>query len=152
MLKKIFLISSFILFQANAVNAQTFNSLKPQSSTDKFDACMTAAGKIGDDELAKCLNDRVKELMLEIKEVYEYTVAKEVFKKWNNGSEMRSGNMRDMFDSWIAYRDKYCSVYTVSMEEYMGTNNYNLADCLHDMTEDHLMRIKKLVSNLATAD
>lgn len=30
--------------------------------------------------------------------------------KWNNGPDIKNGNIRDMFDSWVAYRNRICSL------------------------------------------
>ena len=42
--------------------------------------------------------------------------------KWNNGSDLKEGNYRDLYDSWIAYRNRMCSLSTYAYQVGYGQN------------------------------
>jgi uncharacterized protein YecT (DUF1311 family) len=112
---------------------------------EEYDDCMLKAGKIGDSAMAVCMNDQTKRVMQDIKAVYEDAAKDGKLAKWSGGTGMQSGSLRSMFETWLNYRNKYCSFYTTGYSEYLGGTDYNNAECLMEQTKLHLIDIKKVV-------
>ncbi|MDR1026097.1 MAG: DUF1311 domain-containing protein [Lactobacillus sp.] len=112
---------------------------------NEYDDCMFKAGAIGDTAMAACYTEETKRIMQDIKSVYEDAAKDKKLAKWSGGVGMQSGNLRNMFETWLKYRNTYCSYYTVGNSEYLGTDEHNNAYCVMTLTKKHLTDVKKVV-------
>ncbi len=134
----------FKKFLAAAALSFIFSS---QAVATPYGDCMEKATKVSEDAVVVCMNDETKNLMQQTKTEYEDILKNEDFAKWNNGNGMQKGNLRNMYDSFIGYREKYCSLFALSMVNYLGTEKYNNAKCVMDMTREHLIQIRRFIQN-----
>lgn len=60
---------------------------------------------------------------------------------------VKGSNLMSQYDAWLEYRNSYCSLYTLSMSNYMNSDEYNLAKCLYDITTNHYDYISLIIDN-----
>lgn len=125
------LLFSFISFQAYA--------------GEEYNQCRTQAGT--DEELALCMKAETSRLMKDIQQFYINLVQNPDVKAWNKGNGLISGNLKDMYNSWLAYRNRYCSLYVAASKNVYGDDNYHRESCLIEMTDDHYKLMLAVISN-----
>ena len=103
-----------------------------------------------DDELALCMKAETKRLLKEIQEIYVNVSKNEVTAPWNKGNGLISGNLRDMYDHWIAYRNRYCSLFVTASKETFGSSEYDKERCLLQLTNDHYELMHSVIINANT--
>lgn len=118
-----------------------------QAATGAFEYCMIDASKIGDAAIAECMKTENQRVSKELYKEFEAISQNPEFQKWNSGSGMFRGRLKDMYDNWAKYRDEYCDLYTFSMENYLGTKEYNMQRCLLDLTRSQLVYVKAIQQN-----
>lgn len=109
--------------------------------------CRQNAVTLSDDEAAICIAAEVKRQEKLIENVYNQFLSKKQFQNWNNGSGMFGGNMKDMSQQWIGWRNRYCSLYTVAMKEYSPSKAFNYQTCLMEQTWSYYQRLLNLFRN-----
>lgn len=104
-----------------------------------------------DEAYAKCYLEDAKRQLGGIKEKYDKLAANPLLQKWNNGNGMFKGNLKDLFESWVAYRNRYCSLYGVAFEHYNGESAaFHQADCIRDMTLKHNAQMEAIVGSVTS--
>ncbi len=117
-------------------------------ATPEYDACYQKAQN--DDQVALCMKAETLRLMKSIQEAYINVSKHEQTASWNKGNGLISGNLKDMYDSWLNYRNKYCSLFTLASEHMFGTESFDQERCLLNMTNDHLELMKTILINAST--
>ena len=133
MLKKIFAFL-FVMTMSAAAHA-----------TPEYDACYQNARD--DNEVALCKKAENTRLLKEVQQIYLNLSKQEPTKKWNNGNGLLSGNLKDMYNSWLAYRNRYCSLYVVASQNTFGGENFDRERCLLSFTNDHYELMKTVIIN-----
>jgi len=133
MLKKMLLAAVFISLPLTAF------------ATPEYDACYEKAKD--DDEVALCMKAETARLMKDIQEVYLNVSKNKQTADWNNGNGLLSGNLKNMYNNWIAYRDKYCSLFTKASEYTFGSESFDRERCLLNLTLDHLELMQNVILN-----
>ncbi len=100
-----------------------------------------------DNDYADCMKTESSRLMNLIKKEYEQIGKDSRFKAWDKGKLQNSNNLKKLFNDWLNYRDSYCSLYTLSMSNYMGSDDYNQQKCVYDITERQYNYIKLIIQN-----
>lgn len=101
----------------------------------EYDNCVAQA--YDDDAIALCMKANTARLMKKIQEDYIFLSEDPISKEWNKGNGLKSGNLRDMYNSWLAYRNRYCSLYMAANVNGYGSDNYHREACILEMTKDH---------------
>jgi uncharacterized protein YecT (DUF1311 family) len=114
-------------------------------ATPEYDACYNKAQD--DDQVALCMKAETLRLMKTIQEIYINVSKNEQTASWNKGNGLISGNLKDMYESWLNYRNKYCSLFTVASEHMFGSESFDHERCLLNMTNDHLELMKTIIVN-----
>lgn len=138
-------LSAALVFSFVA-NAQQSALPSPQPEFD-FDKCMSKATTLHEDAIADCMrqeNMRVEQL---IYAEYQNILNDENFKPWNGDGTMFRGKLRSLYENWKAYRESYCSLYSFSMDGYLGSELYNTQRCKLDLARKHYDYIKILRLN-----
>ncbi|MBR2136637.1 MAG: DUF1311 domain-containing protein [Alphaproteobacteria bacterium] len=107
-------------------NPAALNYLKVDEHDEAYNECI---GK-KENTKAVCLAQELARTNDSIKEYYQYALADEHIGKWNNGPDLKKGNYRDMFDSWIAYRNRMCSLAVWAYKYAYTTQALSLDECL----------------------
>ncbi|MBR3502194.1 MAG: DUF1311 domain-containing protein [Alphaproteobacteria bacterium] len=82
------------------------------------------------DRKEKCVEEELKRSIRNIKNYYKTFVNDEIVGKWNNGDGLKQGNYRDMYDSWIAYRNRMCALAVWAYQSHYGTESISSNDCI----------------------
>lgn len=111
----------------------------------EYDECYE---KVKDDgDLALCMKAETARLLKVIQEIYVNVSKHEVTAPWNKGNGLISGNLKDMYDHWIAYRNRYCSLFVVASKETFGSSDYDKERCLLQLTNDHYKLMLEVITN-----
>ncbi|MGN0913355.1 MAG: lysozyme inhibitor LprI family protein [Alphaproteobacteria bacterium] len=134
MMKKKLWISA-LMFTAISFPAYSFN----------YEQCSAAAKD--DWGYAACMKTESNRLINLIKAEYDAIGKDSRFTVWNKGKSQNSDNLRKLFNDWLSYRDNYCSLYTLSMSNYIGIDEYNRQKCIYDITNQQYNDIKSIIQN-----
>lgn len=116
-------------------------------AANKYEYCMRDASKVGDNAIAECMAEEVKRIDALIYKQYEKIATDPAFQSWHNGSGMFRGRAKDLYETWYKFRSEYCSLFTLSMKDYVGTDSYNTQRCLLDFAKQHYNYIKAITEN-----
>lgn len=118
-----------------------FKFLELTTNDDEYDDCIDK-GKISKNE---CIAEEVKRSSQEIKDLYKTFIADENVGKWNNGPSLKEGNYRDMYDSWVAYRNRLCSLAIYASKYAYGKDAITLEQCLQYFNREKLETMENLL-------
>ncbi len=113
------------------------------AASPEYENCYKAART--DNEVALCMKAENTRSLKDIQQVYLNLANHEKTKAWNNGNGLASGNLKDMYNSWLAYRNRFCSLYQKASEETFGDNDFNRAKCLFEFNNEHLELMKSVI-------
>ncbi len=135
MLKKILFlfVLALIPFQTHAQPSQ------------EYEECYTKAQN--DNQVALCMKAETARVLKDIQEVYTNLANNPQTKSWNNGNGLLSGNLKDMYDHWIAYRNRYCSLFVKASENTFGSESFDQERCLLELTDDHYKLVLAAIVN-----
>ena len=77
-----------------------------------------------------CFEEELKRSSDAVKDLYKTFITDVYVGKWNNGPNLQQGNYRDMYDSWLAYRNRFCQLATWAFEHAYGEQAPQLGQCL----------------------
>ena len=125
-------ILSAVLMSAYVLGASGANA----QSTDYY-SCINASNK-QDDDYVKCYLEEAKRDVAKTDTYYQKMSSNTKFSTWNNGNGMFKGNFKDMLDTWINFRNRYCSLFAQTYSEYDGSSvAYHQAECIMQLTKRH---------------
>ena len=117
--------------------AVMMSSTNAISLSDDYYKCVNTSNK-QDDGYAQCFLDEAKRDVATIDSMYQKLSSNPKFSAWNNGNGMFKGNFKDMLDTWISFRNRYCSLYAETYSQYDGSSkSYHQADCIMKLTQRH---------------
>lgn len=113
---------------------------------DEFEDCYNKTN-FDDAGYQKCAVEVGRLYMGEIENVYDKMANDRFFEKWNNGNGMFKGNFKDLFDTWVAYRNKYCNLFAYTNNVYDGNSvEYHRAVCVYELTKAKKEQMKSIQS------
>lgn len=116
-----------------------FSYLEIYDHDEEYEQCMK------EKDTSKCLEDELNRSTKQIKNLYKTAVEDEMIGKWNNGPDLKNGNYRDMYDSWIAYRNRMCSLSVWAYKKGYGNKGANLIQCLQFFNREKLETMEGLL-------
>ncbi len=122
-----------------------FDYLKIYDHDDEYEECMK--GK----DTSKCLDEELKRSSKGIKNLYKTLLEDDFVGKWNNGPDLKNGNYRDMYDSWIAYRNRMCSLSVWAYQVGYGKSGVGLNQCLQFFNREKLETLQNLLMSASSA-
>lgn len=134
------------LWFAGVAGAVLLMAAETKAAT-KYEYCMRDATKVGDNAIAECMADEVKRIDGLIYKQYEKIAADPDFQSWHNGTGMFRGRVKDLYETWYKFRSEYCSLFTLSMKNYVGTDAYNTQRCLLDFAKQHYNYMLAITDN-----
>lgn len=111
-----------------------FSLFKVYDHDKDYEHCRKQAKKAKNE----CLNAELERKTKSVKDLYNTLLHDDFVGKWNNGPDLRSGNYRDMFDSWIAYRNRLCSLAAWAYSNAKIEPKVGQAECILFLTNEHL--------------
>lgn len=127
-----------LMTQKAPQNPQDFNFLRIYDHDEAYEECVKKGQK-------KCLDEELVRSGKEIKDYYKTFLEDEFVGKWNNGPDLKKGNYRDMYDSWIAYRNRMCSLAVWAYNSFYGQNTMSLTNCLQFYNREKLETVENLL-------
>lgn len=118
-----------------------FNFLKLTSHDDDYITCMEDANA----DVNACVAEELKRSSQEIKDMYKTFINEEAVSKWNNGPSLKEGNYRDMYDSWIAYRNRICALAIYAYQQAYPKNPVKLEQCLQYFNREKLETMENIL-------
>ena len=123
-------------------NRDDFTFLQIYDHDEQYEPCLK------EKDADVCLDEELNRTTQEIKNLYKTLSQDEFVGKWNNGTDLKSGNYRDMFDSWIAYRNRMCSLSVWAYNKFYGKETIRLNDCIQFYNRE---KYETLLNLLGTA-
>lgn len=120
-------------------NRNDFSYLEIYDHDEEYENCMK--GK----DTSKCLEEELKRSTKRIKDLYKTASEDKMIGKWNNGPDLKNGNYRDMYDSWIAYRNRMCLLSVWAYRKGYGNRGVNLTQCLQFFNREKLETMENLL-------
>ncbi len=138
---------SVLTIIATIAFGNAFAQKSPSSIAFSYDKCIEGNVHNDDDYAAKCREAEVKKLDAQIQKIYLGLLKKEGVKKWNNGNGMFRGNLKNTDDSFMAFRNNYCSFYNAAMHEQSTSKEFMRQDCRLSMTRQYLSQIISVLND-----
>ena len=110
-----------------------FSLFKVSEHDEAYQTCQKEDGKTA----ANCLEREIDRSTQKVKDLYATLLRDADVGRWNNGPNLQNGNYRDMFDSWIAYRNRLCSLAVWAYENAKIQPKVSLNECILFLTEEH---------------
>ena len=140
-------LNSIILLLTKNVPSkkEQFDYLTIYDHDDEYEECMK--GK----DTSKCLDEELKRSSKGIKNLYKTLLEDDFVGKWNNGPDLKNGNYRDMYDSWIAYRNRMCSLSVWAYQVGYGKDAMKLNQCLQFFNREKLETLQNILMSANSA-
>ncbi len=90
-----------------------------------------------------CLNKEIKRQDDGMQSYFKELLKQEQYQKWNKSTTPNSGNMKDMVDQYIAFRDRFCSMYAIGMTNLFTNTERGRKECLVLLNHDILLYIQR---------
>lgn len=103
---------------------EQFEYIHIDEHDEEYDKCIEEGKK------AQCIKEELQRTTKSIKNLYKTMSEDEELRKWNNGPDLKNGNFRDLYDSWIAYRNRMCSLSTWAYKVAYGDKSMSNEYCL----------------------
>lgn len=110
-----------------------FDLFKVYNHDEEYTACREEEHK----SKTECLSAEQDRTMAKVKDLYSTLVRDKTVGRWNNGPNLQSGNYRDMYDSWVAYRNRLCSLATWAYKQAKIQPKVELDECILFLTQEH---------------
>ena len=117
---------------------QNFNFLKIYDHDAEYEECVSKNQR-------NCIDEELKRSSKAIKDYYKTFSEDEFVGKWNNGPDLKKGNYRDMYDSWVAYRNRMCSLAVWAYNDFYGAGTMKLNECLQFYNREKLETMENLL-------
>lgn len=121
-------------------NRNDFHFLDLSSHDAEYETCIKS------NDNSACINEELKRSSQAIKDIYKSFINDEYVGKWNNGPSLKQGNYRDMYDSWIAYRNRICSLAIWAYKRKYGDAAPSLEQCLQMFNREKLEAMENLLT------
>ena len=102
-------------------------------------------------KMTTCILNEANRILKLLEEKYDQMANSEQFKNWNQGAGMFNGNFKELYSSWLQYRDKYCSLYGYSMSPDVEPGNISQltgAECVLELTKRQNRDMDVILQNI----
>lgn len=96
------------------------------SHDETYDSCIQSKTAVAEN----CLQEEIDRTTQKIKNYISSLASSPMTEKWNNGPDIKNGNYRDMFDSWVAFRNRMCSLTAYVQKKEYGNKAQPLNVCV----------------------
>lgn len=116
-----------------AVQNDKFDLFKVYEHDEEYQTCRQKDGK----SKSECLGAELDRTTRRVKDLYSSLLHDENVGQWNNGPNLQNGNYRDMFDSWVAYRNRLCSLAAWAYNNAQIQPKVGIDECILYLTDEH---------------
>lgn len=135
-------------------NAQSFDRPKEGSmyqadydfEQTAYNQCTSKIINGSDFGYINCLNQEIKRQEAGMNYFYTELLKQEQYQKWNTSTSINAGNIRDMRSQYVAYRDRFCSMYAIGMMNFYKNIEFGRKDCIMKLNSDTLRTLQRFYS------
>lgn len=109
---------------------------------DQYNTCIENKNKRAD-----CLKEESERSIKSIKNYMATLLASPITGKWNNGPDIKNGNFRDMFESWLAFRNRMCSLTSYVRKKSKAKGAVTVETCIQFYNESFEFWLRTAVFN-----
>lgn len=109
---------------------------------DQYNTCIENKNKRAD-----CLKEESERSIKSIKDYMATLMETPVTQKWNNGPDIKNGNFRDMFDSWLAFRNRMCSLTSYVRKKSKAKSAVTVETCIQFYNESFEFWLRTVAFN-----
>lgn len=95
-------------------------------------------------EYINCLTAEVKRQDTAMRQFIAQLLTLDTYKKWNNGNDMFRGNMKDMLDQYMAYRERLCSMYGLAYKDLLNDPEHGRRKCMMEVNDQMLRKLQEI--------
>ena len=111
----------------------------------EYDDCLAKA--MNDSEIAMCNNSETARIMRRIQSRYKALSSNKYFTSWNDKTLSAAQNFQSLFNQWVEYRDRYCSLLGYTFDQGKGTvGMVQTSQCLLDVTNRFASDVEAVIS------
>lgn len=111
----------------------------------EYDDCLSRA--INDSEIAMCNNSETARVMRRIQSRYKALSSNRYFTSWNDKTLSAAQNFQSLFNQWLEYRDRYCSLLGYTFDQGKGTvGMVQTSQCLLDVTNRFASDVEAVIA------
>ncbi len=114
--------------------------------TSAYDTCYNNAQH--DNDVALCMKAQTARVLKAIQEIYQNIGNHPDLKKWSNAE---NGNFKGIYNHFINYRNRYCSLYKFASKNSFASENFNYERCLLTLTQNHYDLMHSVIINANTS-
>lgn len=162
MFKKILVLSALLSLGLISANAQTLlnepqndeQEKKPVFLADydvmqtEYNDCLSKVLNGSPAANTACVNAEIRRQHQAIENFYRNLLNNEKVKQWNNGTSLANGTFKDMNDQYIAYRDRLCSLYAISMMNLYKNIEWGKRECMMDLNSAYLAKLQRMYDEI----
>lgn len=142
---------SVLAFAATTLFSAPISAQSLTNSAASYEQCLDAAAG-NNIKMTTCTVNEANRILKILEGKYEKMANSEQFKSWNQGAGMFNGNFKELYSSWLQYRDKYCSLYGYSMSPDVEQGNIvqlTGAECILELTKRQNKDMDVILQNIS---
>ena len=153
MLKKSILVVALLVAMGIDASAQTPTGSRKIAQVgydfgqSEYKKCLNAVVSYTPKEYIACLNAEIARQNESMNGYYEALLRYPEFQKWNSGNGMFRGNLKDMNDQFMAYRERFCSLSGLALFQQFGNLDYGRKDCVMRVNDEMLRRLERMYNS-----
>ena len=114
---------------------------------EEYQACTKNKSK---NDPRNCQKEEMERTNEQIQQKFQEAYNSQFIGAWNNGPNLQNGNYRDMYDSWIAYRNRLCSLAVWAYKRAYGEKSVSMNYCLESFNKSMLINMQNILTSSVT--
>lgn len=108
-----------------------------------YNSCISRISNGSGPAYVGCIDQELRRQESAMQFFYTELLKQEQYQKWNNGKTLASGNIKDMNDQYIAYRDRLCSMFAIGMMNFYQNIEWGRKECMMKVNDEMLRRLQR---------
>lgn len=139
------LTSEHLSMMENLLSDKKSSAGQLKNPSPSYEECYKKA--LNNQQLESCMKTETERLFALVKQNYSDLSQNPQTSPWNNGSGLMSGNLKDTYEYWLDYRDKFCALYAEILNARLGNKPIWEETCLLNLTADQNESLETVLLN-----
>ena len=113
--------------------------------SQSYEECHKKA--LNNQQLEACMKTETERLFRQVQENYFALSENPQTSVWNNGSGLMSGNLKDTYEYWLSYRNRFCAFYADTLSKMLSNKSVWQETCLLNLTADQNKSLETVLLN-----
>ncbi len=113
--------------------------------SQSYEECYKKA--LNNQQLETCMKTETELLFQKVRDNYFALSQNPQTSIWNNGSGLMSGNLKDTYEYWLSYRNKFCTYYADTLSKMLSNKAVWQESCLLNLTADQNKSLETVLLN-----